>query len=231
MRVFCKDCVFSGTKKQAENGTKVAVYKLCIGRVISISPVEDTVSGQQQHTCCLTHTRPAQHRHSAQDGRGTSLGRGNQLFHKLIQLKPAGHSEMFGAGRLFPIWKGQFSFSERRKQAKAAPRQPSCPPVGSLPEGREICIPARDWLPQSCFAAAKSARQQAKNSPRCGWARHCGGAGARLGRREGPRHAQPSRRDVTWGHGAPNALRVPVGLFQWLKEVLQSFSFQNKTNC
>lgn len=146
--------------------------------------------------------------------------RGNQFFHKYSSSwSLVGRCARQGGYFPFPTWKDEFSFSDCLRQANAALRQPSCPLTSSLPwQGLpEICIPARDWLPQSCFAQTKSAWQQAKNSQRCCWERHRGGEGARLGQREGPRHALPSYCGIARGHGALNSLRVSVGLFKWQK--------------
>lgn len=105
MRVFRKDCVFSGTKKQAENGTKAAVDKLCVGSLSVFPPF----GGRHRFWVGAAHLLPHPHQTCPAQAQGAgwkghiARAQGNQLFHKLIQLKPAGHSEMFRAGRLFPL--------------------------------------------------------------------------------------------------------------------------------
>lgn len=142
MRFFAKT-VFSHKQKnqfQMELNQRLVSWVL---EGLSLFPPEDTVSRQGQHTCWLAHTRSAQHRHSTQDG-SAILTAGCEETCSSINSSSWSlvGTLMFGAGRLFP--KDEFSFSECLRQAKAAPRQPSCPLVSSLPDGREICIPARD---------------------------------------------------------------------------------------
>lgn len=108
--------------------------------VINISPGEDTISQQGQRTCCLACTRPAPHRRSTQGCAGmeghVARERGNQLFHKYSSSwSLVGRCARQGGYFPFPTWKDEFSFSECLRQANAAPRQPSCSLVSSLPDG------------------------------------------------------------------------------------------------
>lgn len=64
--------------------------------------------------------------------------RGNQFFHKYSSSwSLVGRCARQGGYFPFPTWKDEFSFSDCLRQANAALRQPSCPLISSLPDGRD----------------------------------------------------------------------------------------------